>query len=319
MIVDFIATKPHYLDHLAPVWHALRPEERGGWLMSESLWDYAAAWHNIYAHDRADFGHGDWALAAGYVDLNGMSTRRCVLMEHGVGQSYGDDRRQNYAGGPNRGHVAVFLSVNEIAHQKNTEANPDAWHFVIGSPRMDAWFNKRPYAAPHTAVSFHFPINDWVPETQTALPHYKSAVAELHYQHGDLIGHEHPRWDGRLLRQWDQIGMPTCWHFPSLVDRAYLYICDNSSTIYEWAALDRPVVLLNAPQYRRDVEMGIRFWEYADVGVQCNDPDLLASCVDIAIERADDYTDRRAEITAALFPYQGRSADRAVEALRSLS
>ena len=55
--------------------------------------------------------------------------------------------------------------------------------------------------------------------------------------------------------------------FDEVMERSTLYICDNSSTLYEFASTGRPVVVLNAPWFRRDIEHGLRFWEHADVGV----------------------------------------------------
>jgi hypothetical protein len=50
--------------------------------------------------------------------------------------------------------------------------------------------------------------------------------------------------------------------------RAAVYVCDNSSSMYEFAATGRPVVVLDLPEgrikgigYRRNINHGLRFWD----------------------------------------------------------
>jgi hypothetical protein len=62
---------------------------------------------------------------------------------------------------------------------------------------------------------------------------------------------------------------------------ANLLICDNSSLMYEMSYLGRNVVALNAPWYRRDVEHGLRFWQWR--GIQVDTPEELLAL---------DFTDR---------------------------
>ena len=113
-------------------------------------------------------------------------------------------------------------------------------------------------------------------------------------------------------------GLETVARFSDVIDRAGIYVCDNSSTLYEWAALDRPVVILDAPWYRRDVSHGLRFWQWADIGPRIQDPADLVEAVRHASD--DVWRDRRAEATEAIFggPPDGHAAGRATEAILSV-
>ena len=101
--------------------------------------------------------------------------------------------------------------------------------------------------------------------------------------------------------------------FEDVVRRADLYIADNTSTLFEFAALDRPVIVLNAPWYRRGVEHGLRFWEFADVGVQVDDPESLVDAIGRALEDRDGS--RRRSIVRALYANLGDATARAADEL----
>lgn len=104
--------------------------------------------------------------------------------------------------------------------------------------------------------------------------------------------------------------------FEDVVRRADIYVNDSSSTLYEFAATGRPVVTLNAPWYRRDVNHGLRFWEHADVGIQVDHPDDLET----AILKTIAHPDRAARDVAveAVYPHLGQSAARAATVLLNL-
>ena len=89
-----------------------------------------------------------------------------------------------------------------------------------------------------------------------------------------VLGHGHPRILDQLMPVYEELGIEPAYTFEEVLDRASVYCCDNSSTLFEFASLDRPVVVLNPPWYRREVEHGLRFWEAATVGVQVGDQPL---------------------------------------------
>jgi len=131
----------------------------------------------------------------------------------------------------------------------------------------------------------------------------------------DVIGHGHPRFWPTLrivYRHWE---IPRARHFDTVMKKADVFVCDNSSTIYEFAATGRPVVVLNCPRYRRDVEHGVRFWEHIP-GIQCDKAEALPNAIRMALEDGPELQEIREEAVAAVYPmHDGKATDRAVDAL----
>jgi CDP-glycerol glycerophosphotransferase (TagB/SpsB family) len=121
------------------------------------------------------------------------------------------------------------------------------------------------------------------PETGTSFDHYVDGLAgvasKLRRRRIGLALHAHPRIAAEVAAAAERMKLEFIESFAEVVERAHVYAVDNSSTLFEFAALDRPVVVLNAPHYRRDVHHGLRFWEAASVGVQVSGPAELASAI----------------------------------------
>lgn len=269
-MIDALSSAPHYRAHLLPLWEALPPEVRG------ERFDLDAggrprgprpdASRAVLVASGRDMGH---AFNNGY--------RRIALMEHGIGQSYVDMPNGGYPGGAGRGVVGLFLSPNETAASHDRAAYPKARVEVIGDPVLDTL--PRGHGDGRTvAISFHW---NWtrLPELTSAAPHYLSAFRPL-MERFTVLGHGHPRMIDRLLTTYRQLGIEVVRSFDEVCRRADLYACDNSSSIYEFAATGRPVVVLNAPWYRREVSHGLRFWDAADVGRQVDEPNELVEAIE---------------------------------------
>lgn len=145
---------------------------------------------------------------------------------------------------------------------------------------------------PVVAISFHWPTPG-PPEAGNAFDHFAPALRDLATSFPTVIGHAHPRFYGAVVPRYDMAGIQPVRNFSTVLDLADVYICDNSSTIYEFASTDRPVVLMNSPTYRRDVEHGLRFWNLATVGLQVNRPSRLVEAVELALADPDVIADER--------------------------
>lgn len=291
MPLDLIASRPQYQHHLEPVWAALAPEVRG----QLGVGDAPAA----LVSSAADLGV---ASRAGY--------QRIAYLEHGIGQTYSG--AGGYPGGRGRGPVSLFLSPNEHAAAADHAAYPGARVVVVGDPALDDLPGREP-GPPAVAVSFHWEC--WVlPETRSALRHYRAALAPLAARY-PLIGHAHPKAAATLERVWSRLGIEyvASWH--EVLRRADAYVADNSSTLFEFASTGRPVVVLNAPWYRRQVHHGLRFWAAASVGVQVDQPGQLEAAVGQALEDAPAQRAAREEALRLVYAHRHGAAARAARAL----
>jgi hypothetical protein len=260
---------------------------------------------------------GTVVICAAFGDLNqayggGATT---VLTEHGAGFTY-QSAHASYAGGSHaaRDNVSLYLVPGRRPAEKLRAKHPDTPVVEIGCPKLDKRLTRpRPARSgdrPTVAFSFHWDCKV-VPETTSAFPYFRRGI-ELVARRGDyrVVGHAHPRAMKHLRPWYETRGIEVIDHFDTVLDTADVYVCDNSSTIYEAAAVGIPVVIMNSPRYRRDVEHGLRFWEAADVGPNADRagelPARIAEALDpspvqkAATERALDlvYTVRDGTSTA---------------------
>jgi CDP-glycerol:poly(glycerophosphate) glycerophosphotransferase len=172
---------------------------------------------------------------------------------------------------------------------------------------------------PLVVVSFHWDCGH-IPECGNCWDYYAGELYRLARMSDEergwrLAGHAHPM-APEIFQWWQAIGVPTFQHFSDVLDHADLYVCDNSSTLYEFASTDRPVVVLNRPEYRRDVDHGGRFWRWANVGLQVDEPGMLADGVRNALADADGFREQRQRVVAEVYAYtDGHATDRAVAAV----
>lgn len=334
MKVSARASLPHYVDHLAPVWKALPEEVRGDFVASTKESAQRARAHGIHPVKRPQvITHGDLGLVASATDLYKERAvgHSVVLTEHGVGQTYKlSNANGSYAGASpaSRAGVQLLLCPNERVAEINRATTPGIPSVVVGSPHLDDLIPRRAkhrFNGPvHVVVSFHWDCRV-CPETRWAFEHFKNAVSHLddglkrRYGPGWVIhGHAHPRAREFLSEWYKALGIPFITELDDVAQVADVFVADNTSALYEMAACNIPVVVMNSPWYRRDVNHGLRFWEFADVGIQVEDPAKLPHAVGTAAFNGPDQIARRSEITAELFPHIGTSAKRASEAIQDL-
>jgi hypothetical protein len=260
----------------------------------------------------------DVALVASYGDMRRARERRfsrIILTQHGAGQSYAGDRRRathpSYPGGEDNNEVSLFLCPNMQSANRWTEAYPQKPVRVVGCPILDTLPSKDEDEPQTVAISFHFDGFGSVPEMKSAFEHYRKALPAL-ADSVHLIGHAHPRRTG-MRPIYERMGIEWVPSFVEVCRRADLYICDNSSTIFEFAATGRPVVLLNSPEYRRNVNHGLRFWDASHVGLNVDEPDQLVPVVEYAL--TDPLPEDRVDALSHAYTYDRGGAKRAADAI----
>ena len=330
MTLDALAYEVQFLDHLAPVWHAL--PDRGRFIVDPSLVARAASL-GIEAEPvpRPQVMRGKpippnpgWnpALVASYGDTK--EARRLgygplAFLEHGIGQSYGQGPRANgsYSGGPDRSDTELFLVPGEDPASKWRQAYPGARVEVVGCPRLDDLPRRVPDDQTTVAVSFHWPAPISVSGyAGTALGYFSAALPGL-AQRFHVIGHAHPKgdWPARMEREYRRAGIEFVRDFDEVCRRADVYVCDNSSTIYEFAATGRPVVLMNANHWQRGPELGLRFWAASHVGVNVDRAADLGDAVAEALADSPEQQWAREDALALVYGHRTGAADRAARAI----
>jgi len=289
-VIDYYSSRTYYDAHLQPVWRALPPEARGEVLTPDS---------DLVARPRLTL-----VGSAGDLKKVRLAGRRAVLLNHGVGMSYGTGHF-GFSGASDREGAALLLNPNWYADAADAAGNPQVPRAVVGCPKLDPWWDRpaAPSRRPIVVISFHWPGMQEMPETRWAFPHYRPALHHLketlHRVGYEAYGHSHPLAARRLGSFWRRQRMPFLQEFDDVLRQASLYVVDNSSTAYEFAATGRPVLLMNAPWYRRDVDFGLRFWRHLP-GLQVDEPeDLIARIVEALHDSEVVRSTRRAAVLEA--------------------
>lgn len=334
MKIDLFARRTHFIDHMLPVWRQLE-SERGQFFVPAAIADYArkrgvdvtSITTPPRPSPRKSGEPRNAMLVCAYGDLSVAHRtdprRKLIFMEHGIGITYGG--HPGYAGGKGmRQKASLFLAPNEIVRAKTEKAIPGVDQVVIGTPKMDAWVHPHPQPfplnggrVPVVCISFHWDGSKIQPEAGNAFGHFRRVLPDLARWDGfKLIGHGHPREMDHFAREYEKLGIEVVRDFDEVMERADIYVCDNSSTIFEFCVTGKPVVLMNAPGYRRHVHWGIRFWDYTEIGPMVDQPEDLLSSILYAIESAEIWREQREKAVQDLFPYLGSSAKRAADAIR---
>lgn len=325
--LDVIATYAHYLDHIAPIWHALPGDARGTFWVAPGLVNYAAQ-KGITATPipkrPREMRTPTLTLTAAYRDLKRAyrAGRPAVYMQHGNGQTFIGRKHPAYLGTTHNELVRLYLAPAErcVTHMQTT-----APISVVGCPKLDQWHPPAPKprdTPPTVAIAWHWDAQ-WLPETRSAYYHYRPALRMLKdmEEAGEirLLGHSHPLIIQEIIPEYEALGIEYTRSFEEVMRRADLYVNDASSTLYEFASLDRPVVVMNCPLYRKDVEHGLRFWSNADVGIQVEGPRDLPDAIRLALsDPPEQQANRQRGVQAAYAYTDGRCAARAAEAILSI-
>lgn len=337
--VDFFARRTHFVDHMLPIWEAMEGE-RGQFFVPEVVAEYAIAkgisdvvplrsMSQMNAIVCAPDGTAPLLVCA-YGDLDiahrKSPQRPFIMMEHGVGLTPAQGHA-GYAGGTGKRRQAdLFLAPNEFIRAKTAKAIPGTPQVVIGTPKLDKWAHpvRNPFhqsievmePKPVVCISFHWNGEKVSKEASNAFMHYRDVLDELAQQDDfQLIGHGHPKYMWYLEQEYQARGIEVVHDFEEVMLRADLYVNDCSSTMYEFCVAGKPVVIMNAPWFRRDVDLGIRFWEYADIGPQVDEPGELLTVIRWMLTYPNMFCETREEMVKDLYPFMGCSAQRAAGAI----
>lgn len=320
-MIDAYASYPHLLDHLAPIWRALGAPGTF-YLGARRLLPHAESLGIVPRLGNVEKGDA-LVLVANHHDLDHLPPgRRGIFVEHGAGQVYADvPAHPAYSGGERRHKAALFLALNDTTAARDAHRSPHASVVVVGSPRLDAimpplrWRTSRPVVA----LCWHWDCG-LVPETRWAWPYYRKACADL-TDRFTVLGHGHPRSWPLLKPRYQSMGIEPVETFAEVVRRADVVVVDNTSAGPEAAACGLPVVWVNAPWYRREVEHGGRFWSWPRGQATCDVPAQLTDAITEALADAPEARAARRALVDDIYPpwTRWRSAQLAAEACATVA
>jgi hypothetical protein len=313
-VIDAYASQVQYVDHIAPVWRALG-SDRGTLHVTTPRLVERARERGVQAMIGLPDGSRPVLVASHRDEL--ACRGPIVLLEHGAGQHYGGVDASGR--GEKRPRVILYLGPNPTVADRMAAVLPRAELAVVGCPRLDRWSGYQPdrTGAPVVGLAWHWDARTW-PESRWAYPHYRPILGEIAAR-WTTIGHGHPRHYGHLLGDYRRAGIGPEHDPERFVGRVDLVVADNTSLMWEYAATGRPVVICDAPWYRRHVDHGLRYWRWADIGPRVSGPAELPAAVERAWEERDAYAPMRQAMTAEVYGrLDGLASARAAMAILSV-
>jgi len=327
MRIDFFGNWPHFIDHMAPIYK--RMDEPGDFFVPPNLEEYLANKGIVpTVMDAKEVaprgnnpllvaGHGN--LQTSYLQNHG---RKLILMEHGPGITFPNN--PSYAGSVGwRRKADLTLAPNHFTYIKTQKAIPDMKQHIIGTPMLDPWACHFGIPRgdvpdkPTVTISFHWDGSRVAPEAGNAFRHYKGLLPILAKESGfNLIAHGHPRNLETMRKTYENLGIEVVPDFIEMMNRTDVLINDSSSIVYLFLVTGNPVILLNAPWFRKDVNFGLRFWDHTDIGEQVEKTDQVLGAIERAINDPFACWDARKRAVEEIFPYFGYSAVMAARSIR---
>jgi hypothetical protein len=329
MIVFYINQK-HYIDHLEDVYKKLDVPKKliisddiESYVKEKGLDNVISVSNNFLLKNKLNKLKRTYNNMKIFVMCYGNVSRvdvgvPIIIGEHGAGQTY-DTSHIAYARGiPKSLNVKYFLAVNKHCYDNFKKNNPTLKSYIVGCPKLDKWKDKYKVNKenPLIVFSWHW-LSRSIPEAYGGFMYWSPALKELKESYNIAI-HGHPSVQDRVIPFTQANDIRFIKKFEDVVEQADIYAVDNSSTLFEFAAINKPVIVLNNPWFRRDVEHGMRFWEYADIGVQCNDVSDLSKSIDKAIRDHYTFKNKRIEYSQQIYPFMGNSVDRYIEVLKEI-
>lgn len=314
MKIDLVASMPHYMAHMLPIFEALPDHIRGRVMPLRNPVERPTP--------------GRAALVAGWQDVSVLSgTCPMVYVEHGAGQTYRGDPNAarmpgySHSGGERHAGVIGYISPNQMVADRWKRAPA----FAAGCPKLDRWVGYDRHDPWSVCFAFHWDATDVCPEARSAVEHYRVEfpliVDAFRRQGFDVYGHAHPRWGDRLDSMFKSANVDAILSSDvEVFGRCNILFVDNSSLGVEFMALGRQTVWLNAPWYRKGVDHGGRFWDWTENAMTVDGPEDL-----IDLDLYDAFHERRpfdgsmkrlAEETYG--PLDGKASQRAADWITDL-
>lgn len=317
----FYASAPHYFHHLYPIWHQLTPHIPFYISRDDQMHQLAQQFITPGYLYTWPLPRGNYpVIVSSYQDYLSTKSRPVIFVEHGAGQTYKGLDSGSYSGGSGRDRTILFLVPNITVANNNSQVYPFIPNAVVGCAALDYLFPIRNHPStihsghPNVVISFHNDFN-YLPEMRSAFDHYSSIIPSLAINDSfHLIGHAHPK-ATHIPHYYAKHNIPFIAHWPDVIKKADLIIVDNSSILYEAAALDIPTITLNAPWYRRTVHHGLRFW--SDIpGPQCNNPSELLDLIHITLTDPHPWPQFRRQIASKVYDPVVGGSKLAADAIR---
>jgi GT2 family glycosyltransferase/glycosyltransferase involved in cell wall biosynthesis len=331
-LIDFAVIndqRTHYVDHMAPVYHALPDEYRGVFWCSEGLAGHVrakgiepAVYPNRRGVQKAMMAmkHKPLTVVCGHMEPSWLdySQRPNTILMHGVGFCF--DAKRSHPSYPgttmHRRYTRLMLATNEHIADIERTANPQIRVDVVGCPKLDRWHigkKRRTGKKPTVALAWHWRCGV-SRDTGTAWDEYKAILPALK-EHYNLLGHGHPAIIDELIPQYEAMGIPWTRSLDEVFDRADLMVADATSAIFEFASLDRPVVPVMSSRYRNEDHGGMLKYR-TELGPVCESPVALIDTIARASQDAQEAQQKRRDAIQQCYAYtDGKCAERAALAL----
>lgn len=316
-MIEVLASESHYLDHLGPIIHELRRRGREVKVLvvgaEAELRAMELELHAQRGVPRAP--DGPPVLVASARDYGWTSkSRRIAYVEHGAGQTYVDNVAPGYAGALDMDMLDLVLTPGPHATRIWERAYPALRVEAVGAPKLDGLIKLKPSDG-QVAVTFHW-LCRRSQEAGTAWFEWRDALTEYAGGNSSVLGHWHPKWNGVIERWWKHMGVATTRSSARVLAACDLLVADNTTLLYEFAALGKPVLCLNSGRWRKDVQHGLRFWDFVP-GLQLDPGADLRAGIDEAMRDSTLLRSFRERATAEVYgdTLDGRAGERAADVL----
>lgn len=333
---------PMNLAVLRPVWSALRGDPRVSlWFTAEDMEEVAGALKreglesSLLERDAARWRRFDLSLSADA--WNQVDLRRCrsrLNFFHGVAGKYDlDNPGQMGAAGLDRFDRIAFINVDRLRKWVDAGAVSARQAVLVGFPKLDDVVNQRwARQAVHESLGLDASLGTvlYAPTFSTAgslhaageaivaslLATGRNVIVKLHDR--SLV--PHPRYTGgidwrdrfRSLAHQPRFAFAEQPDAGPLLTASDVMVTDHSSVGFEFALLDRPLVVFDAPELQRAARIAVDKWELLrSMAVVVRSVEALGPAISYGFAHPEHRHGERAA-ARELFAYPGQATERAV-------